>query len=398
MRSFYLSSLACILCSTIVFADASSVSIAGPQDQSLSGNVFSLNLATEAGNIDNFLYQNSDVSSTYYTALSPSLILQSQFERSLFQLNAKTSHYKYGSFSADDHSDFNFSGKYQYKLSAINTLFADGIFDDSYEYRGMGLTLGVPNSIDKGNTKNVIKTEVGYIHGNIDSVAKLKLTLGMSKSKYTTQRTLTNILDTKHQYIEGEFDYLLSNQIYFSSVINIVDVNYSENELMNRQEYAALIGTKWQPSAITNVEVLIGYQKINVDEIGQDKNTISWRSNITWAPLTYTKFRLGSARSVANSSKLENSYSVIDSHSIAIGYDISDRLNTRLQLGVKIEDINYSDNSVKEKYYFSNFSINYQWQEWLSFFARYNFEQLNANDELLDHNRNSVSVGFNVNI
>ena len=70
------------------------------------GSLLSTKIASDFGQIDNFLRSQSDKQKTNLVKLSPELFMQTQGEGSLFQLQAKASYFAFDKFSSDDHYDF----------------------------------------------------------------------------------------------------------------------------------------------------------------------------------------------------------------------------------------------------------------------------------------------------
>jgi hypothetical protein len=364
-----------------------------------AGNHFNLSLKTEVGNEDNFFFENNGKVATTFFTLSPSISMQAQFERQLFSIKAISKHTKYQDFSKDDHTNFTLAPRYQYKLAENKALFINSSIENLYERRGTGLTLGEGSLINKGDDIEITEVSAGYIFGSKESVAKLKIEIGHYESAYQTRRDITYRLDKQNDFVDLSFDYLLSGQTYIATNIFYENIVSENNALLDKEKQIALMGIKWQTTEISQLALLVGYQQIKFNESTfADDDSFKWRFNFNWHPIHSTKVAFRSERDFEEANRISNSYRVVDSYDININTDFTDFFEVTAVIGAKQEKIIYQQGSESEDYLFTNIQVNYKRNDWLSFFLRYDYNDLDSSESEYNYQRNSLSIGFNDSI
>lgn len=363
-----------------------------------SGNKFTAKLLTEYGQISNFLNENkNEEESTGYIKVEPSFFIQTQLSRHLIQLEANVSHYKFNDFSDDDHSNLLFKPNYYFKIDNNKTLFVDVRLQEEYEYRGTELSLGDAGSILTGDDKKTVAANIGYLYGQIDSVAKLKLSIGQEDFRYKTRREQNLLLDRVDNNATASVDYWLSGKTYFAVDFDYVQGNYKNNESLNNDEYSALVGMKWQSTAATQLAAFIGYQALTFenDSFASD-STFKWRVDINWQPTLFNQVKVNTQRNYETTNRIEDSYRVVDSTNLEVTHQFTDYFQAIATIGYRKEKIILINRTDKEDYFYSELKLNYQRNNWLTFFAGFAFTELEADVERLNYQGHSLSLGFSV--
>lgn len=362
-----------------------------------SGNKFTVKLFSEYGQISNFLHQNKDEESTRYIKIEPSVFIQTQLSRHLIQLEANISHYQFSEFGEDDHSNLSFKPKYFFKFDHNKTLFADFKLQEEYEYRGTGLSLGNATSLTTGDDKKRVATNIGYLYGQIDSVAKLKLSIGQEDFRYKTRRIKNQALDRVDHKANVSVDYLLSEKTYFAVDLTYIQSDFQHDKPLNKDEYALLVGMKWQSTAITQLQALVGYQRLFFeDQHLAGDNSFKWRFDMNWQPTLFSNININTQRDYETANRITERYRVVDSTNLKVTHQFTDYFQTSVAIGYKQEEIIYLDQTNNEDYLYSALKFNYQRNDWLTLFVGFTFTDLEASDDNLNNQRNSLSLGFSV--
>jgi len=362
-----------------------------------SGNKLTTKLSSEYGQISNFLNQSDNKQSTGYFKVEPSVFLQSQMSRHLVQLNGKVSHYKFTDFKEDDHSDLLLEPKYFFKLDNNKTLFAEIKWSEAYEYRGTNLSLGDAESLMTGDDKKTVSTNLGYLYGQEGSIAKLKLSVGQQDFRYKTRREHSQLLDRKDTSAKGEFDYLLSGKTYFAIDLDYTQSDFKHHSSINQSKYAALIGVKWQSTAITKFQALAGYHELSFDDKSLAKDSgFKWRVAVNWRPTKFMQVNINTLRAFETANRIVDSYRVVDSTNLEISNQFTDYFQVSTAIGYKTEEIVYTGKTDDEDYFYSEVKLKYQRNEWLTLFAGFIFKELDASEDELTHQTHSLSLGFSV--
>jgi hypothetical protein len=278
-------------------------------------------------------------------------------------------------------------------------LFADVKLNEEYEYRGTGLSLGDAISLTSGDKKKTLAANIGYLYGQIDSVAKLKFSIGQEDFRYKTRRTLSRTLDRIDSSAMANFDYLLSGKTYFAVDLAYTQSDFQYNTQSNKDKYALLVGMKWQSTAKTQLQALVGYHALTFEDksLASD-NGLKWRVDLNWQPTLFMKMNINTQRNYEAANRIAGSYQVVDSSNFQISNQFTDYFQTSATIGYKKEEIVYLDKTDNENYFYSEIKLNYQRNDWLTVYAGLTFTELEANEDKLNNQGNSLSLGFSVSI
>jgi len=388
-----------VLSFPFVYTLLTSTAMAENKFDTQAGNHFQLQVAPEFGVIDNFFFSANDEKDTTYWSLETKALLQMQYDQQLFKLDTEVVHNKYSNFNDDDHSNLQLKPQYQFKLSDNQAFFVDGELNQYYEDRGTGLSLGDGSSLTRGDEIELTSVKAGYLYGKKDSVAKIQLHAGGSSREYKTRRSITEFLDREQRYISATFDYLLSGQSYLATELYYESNETPHNPIQDKDKLIGLAGIKWQTSIASQFALLIGYQKIAFKESSfADDSGFKWTLDWRWHPIESTRINFQSGRDFEEANRLNDSYRIVDSHQIKLSSKFSEFFDLSAAIGLRNEEVVFQDFLQKEDYIYMDSRINYQRNDWLTFYIRYIYEDLDAVDVLLNYQRNSISVGFNVSI
>ena len=358
------------------------------------GNLLQTKIKADFGQIDNFLHSNENQQKTNFIELSPELFLQTQSDGSLFQLQTTASYLTFDEFSSDDHYNFSVLSKYHLRFTESQKIFLTGFIADNYEYRGSGLSLGRPNSLTEGDTKRDQFFNVGYLYGNQDSLARVNVLAGYRDFAYLTRKNITKRLSYTSTYLQGNFDYLVSGKTYFSTKIQAEDFSYDLNADLERKQYLALAGVKWQSTELTQLQVLLGYEKTRfTNKNFEGNNRFAWQINMLWNPLQRIRFSFKSGSEIKDSDRLVKSVSFASYYGLGLSYDFTESLLFNLSGKVVDEDIVSIDNKIKEQHFETTIGLQYQWRHWLSVFAQYKLDNFDSTININSYDLQVTSLG-----
>jgi len=358
------------------------------------GNLLSTEIKTEFGQIDNFLRSQGDKQETNFVELSPELFIQTQDGGSLFQFQAKASLFKFDEFASDDHYDFSVLSKFHLRFAESQKIFITGFIADNYEYRGTGLSLGNPNSLEEGDTKRNQFINLGYLYGHQDSLARTKFLVGYRDFSYQTRETITKPLAYSTNYFQGNFDYLITGNTYFSAKAQYEDFSYDMNADLERKQYQTLAGVKWRSTELTQLHLLLGYENAVFDNKAfGEKDHFTWQVKMIWSPLQHIKFDFSSGSEIKESNKIEKSISISDYYDLGLSYELNEKLEFKLRGKIVNEDVVSIESKIKEDYVETTTRFQYQWRYWLSVFAQYNYNTFDSTRIMHDYDLQAASVG-----
>ncbi len=360
-------------------------------------NNIKFNLGTEAGYIDNFLFQARDEQDTAYYSLSSDLALSSQTQQSVFNFDAQLASHFFDKFENDNHTDLTIIPKYQFKFSQNQRLHMSALWLNNYVYRGSGLSLGEAESLSEGDESETVGARIGYQYGTSESQGKVNFDVNYNESEFTTRRASTRRLDTEILNIKSSFDYLLSGKTYLAFDIDYKTTEYPNDAIINRDSITGLVGVKWSTTMISELSFLVGYQNLAFEDSRlSNDNAFKWQFDYTWRPSNFTTMHIVSNRKFDESYRLISSYRLAETHQIDLEHAFTDYFNIFVALGVNNESFITPQSSQDEDYIFSTLRFNYLHSDRLSFQLSYDYKSLDANYGDVDYlyNKLVLSVKF----
>lgn len=359
------------------------------------GNLLLSQIKTDFGQINNFLHSDDDKQATNYLEVAPELFIQTQGDGRLFQLQAQASYFTFNKFSNDEHYDFSLLSKFHLRLAESQKVFLTGFITDQYEYRGTGLSLGTPDTLNEGDSKRNEYLNIGYLYGHQDSLARAKILVGYRDFAYLTRKNITKQLAYSSNYLQGNFDYLITGKTYFSTKMQFENFSYDGNIDLERKQYLALAGVKWQSSELTQLHLLFGYEKAIFDnETFKDKNRFAWQINVLWNPVEYVRLNFTSGSEIKDSNKIVKSVNFANYYGVNLSYDFNDRVSLNVNGKVMNEDVAGLENKLKEDHFKSTMRLQYQWRHWLTVFVQYKYDSFDSTQGSNDYDLQTTSLGI----
>lgn len=363
-----------------------------------SQNSLDLNIAAKAGYIDNFLYQTDDEQSTAFYKLSSQLALESKRQQSIVSLDANIDSYFFDKFKDDDHSEFSLNPKYQYKITQNQAVNVSAHWDNSYVYRGTGLSLGELNNLKEGDKKENFGASFGFEYGTFDSQGRVNFEVKYGEGEFITRRAETSELDSDTLNIKSSFDYLLSGKTYMVFDVDYQIDDYPNDPIRNRDSLTALAGVKWQTTVISELSFLAGYQNLKFENSLLDDDAFKWRFDYIWRPSDFTTMHLMSNRKFDKADRIASTYSLGEIYEIDIVHAFTEHVSINALVSYNSEKIVTLKSQRKENYWSSILGVNYQRTERLGFYLTYQNKSLDADYGDIDYLYNSVSLGVKVEL
>lgn len=365
----------------------------------VEGNHLFAKINTELGQIDNFLRSKEAKQESSFFKLSPQLFMQTQGSGSLFQLQANADYISFDQFSADDHYDFSILSKFHLRFAESQKIFMSAFIANDHEYRGTGLSLGTANSLSEGDTKRNSFVNFGYLYGHQDSQARARFLLGYRDFSYLTRKEITKQLAYSSNYFQGNVDYLITGKTYFSTKLQYENLSYDNNDDLERQQYLALAGIKWESTELTQLSLLLGYEKANfVKETLKSEDHFAWQVKLLWNPLQRLRLDFSSGSDIKESYKIDKSISFSNYYALGLAYDFTDQLIFTVNSKSVHEDIVGEINNFKEEYFEMDLGIDYLWRHWLTIYAKYHYKTFDSAKLMYDYDLQKFYVGVVVTL
>lgn len=323
------------------------------------GNKADLEVTTGVSYTSNFLYSDHDEASDSGYFLKADAFLQTHSDTQLLQVYGKAIRNQFDDYSDDSHTTVTALGKYYFKLSSEQRLFASATYDELFEYRGTGLSLGSGDELSEGDERVDMLFNAGYQYGRTDSVSRFNLTAGVFDSEYRTREALTKAFNYERSFVASNLDYLAAGATYITLEVDFSDFTFDNSPDFDRNELLILAGIRNELSEASSVILLLGTQKVSYDLGGADKNEFAWKTSYSWRPTDFLNISFASERKTNETPEVQNDLRVDERFGITARYLFSDSLAFTAKADIIKADIESNGSGREDDLVVYDLSLNY---------------------------------------
>lgn len=341
-----------------------------------------------------------------------------EFGKHNFEIDWAFTHGAYHAAQNDSYNDHNVSGKLNYEINQKHRLMFQGGYIDAHEERGSRFSIGSGDNLQEPDTYEQVFAGIQYTFGGLDADARLELEAGYLDNDYrsvflesseTGERyDSTAARDRSTSEYGGVFYYKVgaATDLTFEAWQTEYNYDYAPrpSEELSSSEFRALIGAKWEATALTTGFAKVGYKEKDFDnEAYDDFSGAEWEVEVKWEPKTYSHFTFNTGRTTEETNGegffVENSDGlgyVINStaHSVEWKHQWRDRVSSKV-VYADIKDIykgqegtiRVDDNTAV------NLALYYDMNYWLSFSLDYQYADRDSTRDFLTYDRELVTFG-----
>ena len=111
--------------------------------------------------------------------------------------------------------------------------------------------------------------------------------------------------------------------------------------------------------------------------------------------LLNTEFHIRSEKLFEEPNRLSESYNLVNRHQLSSTWKMTDYFHINALFGLTNQKVIYRTSQESEDYLTTRLQLNYLRNQRLKFHLRYEINDLNASNNLIDYQRNSISLGVN---
>lgn len=403
----------------VVVAAAAGASTAAfaldPQDIRVSdGLMFTPTLKLKHGYDDNLHATESNEKSTWFTTLEPTFALNLDRAKSAYELKYRMSSKNYHSSKSSSHIDHHITAKSGFEFNSRNRLVLDAGYHklESPNSDTEPTTGYIPN--DKWHTKNVGGV---YTFGARTARTQIDFAVNYDELRYdnSTKDPSTGERWNKDSERDAAFGritgyYAVAPKTRLLLEGRYTDYDYISNDQRDSKNKALLAGVTWDATATTTGSVKIGRERKEYKNLsGQDNSTGMWEAGVTWAPRTYSTFRLntrrgydeGSIYEISDDSELgsdhvTSSIKTVDS-SLGWKHYWTERLYSDAEYRRIDRDYQQADKR-KDKIDQYALALTYEARRWLDIGLGYRHRDNDSNKSGRSYTRNIYTLTFNASL
>lgn len=146
------------------------------------------------------------------------------------------------------------------------------------------------------------------MYGAPGALGRIELESSLMQKRYTNNRTTTRGSDVDIAMLAGRFFYRIMPKTSLIFEARHTWNDYTLRTSLNDNAYTKLLfGATWDMAAKTSGDIRLGRAYKNFDNSRmRDPRGGTWEAGLTWAPLTYSVFRIDTAQDFADSTGVGN--------------------------------------------------------------------------------------------
>ena len=299
-------------------------------------------------------------------------------------INSADDNYLSGDLHFNSHLEPSSRSRFDIKLEANRYV----------EARGTGVTEGLGDSVEEPLSYNEQLAQLTYEYGNLTAKGRVAVMARYYNKNFTNFSEITQFRNFDASTIGGTFFYSTnaSTDAFIELKTNAIKYDAIEGISRDSDVITALVGVKWEATALTTGSFKIGHEQKRFEEAGRENfSGLSWEANVEWQPLTYSTFTLETSRK-AKDPGAQGDYISESIYRVNWGHIWSEQISTTLNLSHIREEYTGFERFDKSKNVY--LAVNYKFKRWadVSLYVA-NVNQDSNNDNIV-YDKNTVGLNF----
>ena len=306
---------------------------------------------------------------------------------------------RYSGVDNNDYTDHQLDAKMDWRVS-IRHLIEFGVTESRGHDERSTESVSVDNvadisATDLDKTKNR-ELSANYTFGSDGARGRLVIGFKTNSLRYTTNRQLTNVLESDTDTINASFSVGIGASSRATVEVVDTDNSFRTNAANDRQDRRYLVGFEWGASDIVKANVSVGRSKSDLINAPGDTSSSVGEASIIWSPVEYSVFTLSADKAAQNTEN--NIGSFVERSNVSLGWrhQFNDKLTAGVSLDKQTDDfanINRRDTSKNVQ-----LQLNYAFRRWLSMGMGITRTERTSTDSSLDYDNNKVIVSVNASL
>jgi hypothetical protein len=262
------------------------------------------------------------------------------------------------------------------------------------EPRGTGITEGLGNNADEPLLYNDELAKLTYEYGSLSSSARIALIGSYYNKNYTNFTDLTQLLSFNRSTVGSTFFYTTNASTDAFFEIKGSTINYDTVDAISRNSdvYTALVGIKWEVTALTSGSFKIGQEQKKFSDSGRENfKGISWEGNVDWKPLTYSTLTLETSRR-AKDPDVQGDYISESIYGVNWGHEWSEKIASTLNFSYLHEDYNGFERLDKSYNLYAD--VNYEFKRWADLSLYIEYTNKDSTSDNIVYDKSVVGLNF----
>ncbi|MDF9393277.1 MULTISPECIES: outer membrane beta-barrel protein [Methylococcus] len=351
---------------------------------------------------DNVFYSNLNRRSSFVTVVNPQFLVPMRFGKQNLGLgysfrgsiyeNASQNNYVDNYLNAFGDLEFNhrarlmLNGSLVFAHDPIGTMFSQG---------------NVANLLSEPNEWHEETFGAQFRYGANKAKGRFDLYFNFVSRTYDNHPLLTKGRDVNGYTLGGTFYYRVMPK---TSLLVQVDQILSDYQYtppgapsLDSLQGRYLAGVLWEPTAKTTGSLRAGYLTKDFSDSSLGAFGLpTYEAAVSWAPQTYSTFRLAASRIANESVYLGASFSDSQYYALSWNHVWLERFSSRLEVNAR-ED-KYQNSDINNRGYGVFAGFYYKPQHWLTTGLNYFYNQRRSTRNQYDYDRNMIELNFQMNM
>ena len=393
-KKYLVAIMAVLICGKVAAQSPASIDLGG----------FDLfpSLKAEFGHDDNVIRSRDSEIESWKSTISPEFVLVNSYGLNEIQAGYRLERGNYFSSQVDNYTDhlFNLNGSFEFDVR--NRLNILAVYKDDHDDRGTAFTIGQGDILNKPDQYKSTRVDATYSYGALTSKGRIDVNVGYGTTDYDINTPLYRSRDRNTTTLGGTFYYnvMPATDVTFDVIYNDIDYDFALDATapLDSEEVRTLVGVEWDTTAKTTGYFKIGHRQKEFDD-GSRANFsgLDWRVGVTWNPRTYSTVDF---TTFTNTNETNGVGDFIDTQTYQFTWDHEwlDRVSTTFKALYSEDEYTGANATRIDDNITGIFTVNYAARRFVVIQAGYTFDSRNSNQNLIDFDRNIVSLTVNVTL
>jgi len=262
------------------------------------------------------------------------------------------------------------------------------------EPRGTGITEGLGDVVDEPLSYNEQMAKLSYEYGSLASSGRIAIMGRYYNKNYTNFTDITRYRSFNESTLGSTFFYTTnaSTDAFFEIKGGPIKYDASADISRDSDEFSALLGLKWEATALTSGSFKIGQEQKNfVDSRREDFKGVSWEGNVDWQPLTYTTLSFETSRSAKNPD-VQGDYISESIYGVNWEHDWNEKITSNVNYNYTNEDYSGFERLDKTNDFYVD--VIYGFKRWVDVSVYIEYTDKDSTNENIIYDKNLIGLDF----
>jgi hypothetical protein len=340
-------------------------------------------IGAAVGHDSNLFFSDINKKGSNMYVVSAGVGIDARSPNSVFQVNAQVQDGRYTSSIEDSYIDSNVDTRLDYAIDRRNFVRAGITYVRGHDPRG---------STDRPFGEHPDKYRLGdpyftYAFGAPGAQGRVEVYYSDMFKRYINNREFTAGSDRDQQEYGGAFYFRVMPRTYAMVEGREDNIRYKlPGSPFSADETRLYLGVSWEASAATTGTIKFGRLKRDfIDDTRPDFSGNTWEGLVTWAPRTYSKFDLYTARQTNESTGLGD-FILTSIGGVTWTHNWTSYVQTAAD--VRYQRDAYQGFDRTDKTWSAGLKAGYKFRRWLTLGAEYDYWKRDSNLDIYDYTRN----------